>query len=87
MAAFRAEKGCFPSALGQAFKISYFFLSGWEAGREWALLSLDARGEETIGYSYSSEQLLCELGGNSMPSPTIQQSTKRGPLTPLPSQG
>src|SRR5579862_1004771 len=49
------------------------FLCGWEAGREWAIQHRDADGEETIGYSYSSEQLLCDLGGNSMPPSVAQQ--------------
>src|SRR5579864_1250702 len=35
-----------------------FFLCGSELGREWALLHLGENGEETIGYSHSSEQLL-----------------------------
>jgi ribosome modulation factor len=51
-----------------------FFLSGWEMGREWALRNLGAPGEEPIGYSYSSEILLAELGGNSMPA---KQFSKR----------
>jgi hypothetical protein len=50
-----------------------FFLCGWELGREWALRHLGESGEETIEYSHSSEQLLCELGGNSMPPLATQQ--------------
>jgi hypothetical protein len=52
-----------------------FFLCGWELGREWALGHLGDRGEETSGYSHSSEQLLGELAGNSRPLLEVRQST------------
>lgn len=61
------------------------FLCGWEAGREWALRHLGENGEETIGYSHSSEELLAELGGHSMPPQSAQQASTRGPSDPPPS--
>jgi hypothetical protein len=38
------------------------FLCGWEAGREWALNTHGDPGEEPIGYSYSLDSLLAEVG-------------------------
>jgi hypothetical protein len=61
-------------------------LCGWEMGREWALSNLGAHAEEPIGYSYSSDSLLTELGGNSMPPLALQQQSKRDRSAPLPSR-
>jgi hypothetical protein len=61
------------------------FLCGWEMGREWSLGNLGVPGEEPIGYSYASDSLLAELGGNSMPPSAVPQPPKRDPSSPLPS--
>jgi hypothetical protein len=44
-------------------------------------------GEEPIGYSHSSDALLAELGGNSMPPSAVQQSSKRDRSDPVPIAG
>jgi hypothetical protein len=63
---------------GVSLQDQQLFLCGWELGREWGLNNLGAPGEEPIGYSYSSDYLFAELGGNSMPPLKTQQPSKDG---------